>query len=83
MNVKMLKSAMVLFGDEDFVRAIASILNISRQTAASRLNCTTEFTQTEIAIIANRYQLTDEEIRKIFIEGDSKDDSEGSSEIAR
>ena len=67
---------MVLYGDEDFVTAISKILNISRQTAASRLNCTTEFSQREISIIAKHYKLTDEEIRKIFIEGDIEDDSE-------
>ena len=61
---------MVLYGDEDFVNTLALILNVSRQTAASRLNGTTEFSQSEIAIIAKRYELTDEEIRKIFIEGD-------------
>ena len=65
---------MVLFGDEDFVNTLALILNVSRQTAASRLNGTTEFSQSEIAIIAKRYELTDEEIRKIFIEGDIEDD---------
>ena len=70
MNAKMLKSTMVLYGDEDFVNTLALILNVSRQTAASRLNGTTEFSQSEIAIIAKRYELTDEEIRKIFIEGD-------------
>ena len=64
----MLKSTMVLYGDEDFVNTLALILNVSRQTAASRLNGTTEFSQSEIAIIAKRYELTDEEIRKIFIE---------------
>ena len=74
MNAKMLKSTMVLFGDEDFVNTLALILNVSRQTAASRLNGATEFSQSEIAIIAKRYELTDEEIRKIFIEGDIEDD---------
>ncbi len=70
----MLKSTMVLYGDEDFVNTLAFILNVSRQTAASRLNGTTEFSQSEIAIIAKRYELTDEEIRKIFIEGDIEDE---------
>ena len=70
----MLKSTMVLYGDEDFVNTLALILNVSRQTAASRLNGTTEFSQSEIAIIAKRYELTDEEIRKIFIEGDIEDE---------
>ena len=70
----MLKSTMVLFGEEDFVNTLALILNVSRQTAASRLNGTTEFSQSEIAIIAKRYELTDEEIRKIFIEGDIEDE---------
>ena len=70
----MLKSTMVLYGDEDFVNTLALILNVSRQTAASRLNGTTEFSQSEMAIIAKRYELTDEEIRKIFIEGDIEDE---------
>lgn len=78
MNVKMLKSKMVLCGDDDFVKCLANLLNVSRQTAAAKLNGTSEFTQTEIIIIAKHYEMTDEEIRKIFIESEDQHDSERS-----
>ena len=83
MNVKMLKSKMVLYGDEDFIKAIANLLEISRQTASAKLNGSSEFSQTEIALISKHYCLNDEEIRKIFIEGESNSESERSSENAR
>lgn len=76
MNAKILKSKMVLAGDEDFVKAIANLLEISRQTASAKLNDEREFSQTEIALISKHYNLNDEEIRKIFIEGDSNNESE-------
>lgn len=81
MNAKILKSKMVLAGDEDFVKALANILEISRQTASAKLNSEREFSQTEIAIISKHYCLNDEEIRKIFIEGDSESESERRSKI--
>lgn len=80
MNAKMLKSKMVLFGDEDFAKAIANLLEISRQTASAKLNCERDFSQTEIALISKHYCLNDEEIRKIFIEGESSE-GERSSKI--
>lgn len=70
---------MVLYGDEDFVKAIANLLEVSRQTAGAKLNGEREFTQTEIAVISKHYCLNDEEIRKIFIEGESNSESERSS----
>ena len=79
MNARLLKSKMVLYGDEDFVKAIANLLEISRQTAGAKLKGESEFTQTEIAIISKHYCLNDEEIRKIFIEGESNNESERSS----
>ena len=81
MNVKMLKSKMVLCGDEDFVKAIASLLEVSRQTASAKLKGERIFTRDDIAIISKHYCLNDEEIRKIFIEGESNNESERSSEI--
>lgn len=68
MNAKLLKSKMVLYGDEEFVAAISKLLGVSRQTASAKLNGEREFTQTEIANISKHYCLNDEEIRKIFIE---------------
>lgn len=73
LNVKLLKSKMILFGDESFIKAISQLLEITRQTAAAKLDGNSEFTQTEIATIAKHYALTDEDIRKIFIEGDNKE----------
>lgn len=82
MNAKLLKSKMVLYGDEDFVKAIAELLGITRQTASAKLNNNSELTQSEIVLISKHYGLSDEEIRKIFIEGESNE-SEGSSEVIR
>lgn len=73
MNVKLLKSKMVLFGDDSFCEMLAKILNITRQTASAKLNGKSDFSQTEIAIISKHYCLSDEEIRKIFFEGEDND----------
>lgn len=70
---------MILYGDEDFVNALANVLQVTRQTASAKLNNTSECTQTEIATISKHYNLNDEEIRKIFIEGDEEVESERSS----
>lgn len=67
MNAKLLKSKMVLYGDEDFVTAISKLLEIARQTASAKLNNESDFTQTEIATISRHYGLSAEEIRLIFV----------------
>lgn len=80
MNVKLLKMKMVEAGDEDFSKSLASILEVTRQTASAKLNGESEWTQSEIARASNYYQLSDEEIRKIFVDGDSNNESERSGE---
>lgn len=80
MDAKMLKSKMVLHGDEDFVKKIADILEISRQTASAKLNDKSKFTDDQIKLIAEHYRLDDDDIRKIFIEGDGSNESERSGE---
>ena len=80
MNVKLLKSKMVLYGDEDFVSAISKLLEISRQTASAKLHGKSNFTQPEIAIIARRYSLSADDIQKIFV--GENDESERSGEAA-
>lgn len=77
MNAKLLKSKMVLYGDEDFVSAISKLLEISRQTASSKLHGKTKFTQTEIATISRHYGLTAEEIRLIFVGEDNDSERSG------
>lgn len=67
---------MILCSDEDFVSAISKLLNISRQTASSKLNGESDFSQSEIRIISNHYHLSAEDIKNIFVGED--DESEGS-----
>lgn len=71
-NATLLKSKMILYGDENFSQSLSELLGISRQTAASKLYGKSSFSQHEIASIAKRYCLTSEEIRKIFIDDDSE-----------
>lgn len=66
-NTNLLKSKMIAAGDENFVQAIADLLVCSRTTASKKLNGELQFTQGEIAIIADRYNLTADEIKQIFI----------------
>lgn len=75
MNGRLLKSKMILYGDEKFSHALSELLNIARQTASAKLTGESEFTQTEIAIISKHYHLSDSEIRDIFI-GDDKNEHE-------
>ena len=66
-NTKLLKSKMVLAGDDDFVKAISELLEVSRQTASDKLYGKSKFNQTEIAVMARHYAMTAEEIRQIFV----------------
>lgn len=69
-NSNLLKSKMIAAGDENFVQVIADLLVCSRTTASRKLNGELQFTQGEIAIIADRYNLTADEIKQIFIGAD-------------
>lgn len=60
---------MLLYGHEDFVKSLASLLDVTRQTAAAKLNGTSEFSQSEIQKISKYYNLTDTEIKEIFCGG--------------
>ena len=67
MNALLLKSKMILYGDEEFVNAISKLLNISRQTASAKLSGESDFTQSEIRTISNHYHLSAEDIKNIFV----------------
>lgn len=73
MNAKLLKSKMVLYGDDSFCESLSKLLNITRQTASAKLNGKSDFTQPEISTISKHYCLSDEEIRKIFVEGEDNE----------
>ena len=66
MNDKLLRSIMVLHDDTN--AKLAECLKISPQRFSAKLNETsgTEFTQSEIKMIRNRYNLSDVEVVAIF-----------------
>lgn len=68
-NTNLLKSKMAAFGDTEFVSALAKILCISRSTASRKLSGDKAFSQSEIVVIAQKYGLSAEEIKEIFVDG--------------
>lgn len=66
MNARLLKSKMVLHGDTNVT--LAEALGITPQRLSAKLNEWegAEFTQGEIIIIKDRYDLTPEEVDAIF-----------------
>ena len=70
MNTNLLKARMVEYGDEDYIEMLTVLLNVSRTTASNKLNGKSPFNQSEISLIAKRYKLSDEDIRRIFVEGE-------------
>lgn len=68
-KTNLLKSKMVAFGDDSCVEKLMQLLNLSRGTASKKLNGLTPFNQIEIKIIAEKYKLSDSDIREIFLGG--------------
>lgn len=66
MNKNALLSKMVLFGDNG--GTLSDALGISRSTFSAKINETggAEFTQKEIMLIKERYELTPEDVTDIF-----------------
>lgn len=67
MNKKMLRSIMALHGDTN--KDLAVCIGKSEQSVSNKINENdTEFTQGEIKAIAERYNLTAEQIKLIFFD---------------
>lgn len=66
-NTNLLKSKMAAYGDTDFVKCLAEILNMSRTTASKKLNGEKPFDQREIATLVHKYDISDSEMRQIFV----------------
>lgn len=67
MNKNMLRSIMVLHGDTN--KDLAACIGKSEQTVTNKINENgTEFVKHEIKAIAERYNLTAEQIRLIFFD---------------
>lgn len=66
-NLNLLYSKMALYGDNN--ESLARALNLSPQRVSAKKNSTNgaEFTQSEIQIIKERYNLTDKEVVEIFL----------------
>ena len=65
MNKALLRSVMALHGDTN--RSLAEYLNISEKSISDKINeNNTEFKQSEIDAIIDRYALTNEQLRNIF-----------------
>lgn len=67
MNIKLLKSKMVLFGDSQ--SALAEGIGINPVTLNLKFTQKREFKQTEIEAIAKRYRLAPHEVYEIFFKG--------------
>lgn len=65
MNTKQFKSKMLLHGDT--AKELSKALGISRTRLSAKINANkAEFKQTEITKIKKRYNLSNDEIEKIF-----------------
>lgn len=81
MNIRLLKSKMVLAGDN--VPMLADFLGQTETNVYNKLSGKINWTLRDIGMISNRYDLTNDEIVEIFIEGcdeDAQADCEGSCE---
>ena len=81
MNIRLLKSKMVLAGDN--VPMLAEYLGQTETNVYNKLSGKINWTLRDMGMISNRYDLTNDEIVEIFIEGwdeDAQADCEGSRE---
>lgn len=73
MNKNAFKAVMVYHGDTQ--KVVADVLGISAQTIGDKLNGMTDFTQSEIQVLAERYKLTPAQVDEIFFGGELWNDS--------
>lgn len=64
MNKKLLKSEMVLFGDN--CETLSKAMDMSNVTLSRKMNGTSEFTRKEISFIKERYELSADSLVSIF-----------------
>lgn len=67
MNKNHFKSIMVLHGDTQ--RTVADALNVSEQTVGDKLNGISDFKQSEIKVLIDRWELTPAQVDEIFFSG--------------
>lgn len=69
-NINLLKSKMMEYGYEFYVKALMDLLGISRTTASRKLKAEIPFSQIEILKIKIKFHLSPEELDKIFFKGE-------------
>ena len=67
MNKNHFKSVMVLHGDTQ--KSVADALTVSEQTIGDKINSISEFKQSEIKILIDRWNLTPAQVDEIFFNG--------------
>lgn len=70
MNKNHFKSIMILNGDTQ--KTIADALNVSEQTVGDKVNGISEFKQSEIKMLIDRWKLSPEQVDEIFFSGEHK-----------
>lgn len=71
MNTNLLKSKMVLHGDN--ITTLADKLDVSRQTLSLKIDGISDFKLSEVKKIRLMYHLTDEEMLEVFFGGISNE----------
>lgn len=67
MNKNAFKSLIILKGDTQ--KDVADALGVTEQTIGDKLNGVSDFKQTEIKTLIDRYDLTPEQVNDIFFDG--------------
>lgn len=67
MNKNHFKSVMVLYGDTQ--KSVADALTVSEQTIGDKINGISDFKQSEIKILIDRWNLTPAQVDEIFFNG--------------
>lgn len=68
MNKNAFKAVMIYNGDDQ--KAVADAIGVSPQTVSDKLNGLTDFKQSEIQTLAERYKLTPAQVDEIFFGGE-------------
>lgn len=68
MNKNAFKAVMIYNGDDQ--KAVADAIGVSPQTVSDKLNGVTDFKQSEIQTLAERYKLTPAQVDEIFFGGE-------------
>ena len=68
-NTKFLKKKLIDAGYDNFVKALADILHISRQTASRKLNGEVDFDQSELSILVRELDISSDELKENFVSG--------------